>query len=217
MIIVLLGPPGAGKGTQCKRVIEKYGLKHLSSGDILRAQRASGTELGKKAQSFMDSGALVPDDVIIDMMAEAINQAGGNCVLDGFPRTVVQAKALDIALEKAELKIDAVVNLQIDDAVVAGRMTGRRSCPGCGAVFHMETLKPRVEGICDSCGQSLVQRKDDELEVVKNRLRVYHHQTAVVVGHYRDTATKILDINADGGIDEITAAILGKLDNLAVV
>ncbi|NIA17113.1 MAG: adenylate kinase, partial [Planctomycetes bacterium] len=145
MIIVLLGPPGAGKGTQCKRVIEKYSLTHLSSGDILRAERAAGTELGRKAQSFMDSGGLVPDEVIINMMVAAIGKTGGGCVLDGFPRTVVQAEELDKLLIKEDKKIDVVVNLVIDDDVITHRLTGRRSCPECGAIYHIEALKPKVE------------------------------------------------------------------------
>ncbi|MBN1788667.1 MAG: adenylate kinase [Sedimentisphaerales bacterium] len=216
MILVLLGPPGAGKGTQCKRIIEKYELVHLSSGDLLRSQRAAGTELGKKAQEYMDSGQLVPDRVIIDMMAGAIASAGGNCVLDGFPRTVVQAQELDKELTGKGQKIDAVVNLVVDDAVVEGRMTGRRSCPACGAVYHIDTLKPKAEGFCDKCPkQELVQRPDDKPEVVKQRLVTYHQQTSAVVGYYSKSGQKVLDINADGPIDDITAEIFAKLDSLA--
>jgi adenylate kinase len=216
MIIVLLGPPGAGKGTQCKRIIEKYKLVHLSSGDILRSQRVAGTELGKKAQDYMDSGRLVPDQVIIEMMVGAIAAAGGNCVLDGFPRTVVQADELDRELAQKRKKIDAIVNLVVDDAVVEGRMTGRRSCPACGAVYHIDTLKPKVKGHCDKCpGQVLVQRPDDKPEVVKQRLLIYHQQTSAVVGYYTDNGQKVLDINADGPIDDITAEIFEKLDSLA--
>ena len=217
MIIVLLGPPGAGKGTQCKRVVEKYNLAHLSSGDILRAERAAGTKLGKKAQSFMDSGGLVPDDVIISMMASAIGKAGRGCVLDGFPRTVVQAEELDKSLAKEQKKIDAVVNLVIDDDVVAHRLTGRRSCPKCGAIYHIESLKPKVKDICDKCGKALVQRSDDKSDVVKNRLKTYHAQTAAVVGYYQKVDKTIFDINADGDVGEITTAILKKLDKLATV
>ena len=144
MRIVLLGAPGAGKGTQCKRVVEKYGLLHLSSGDILRQERAGGTDLGRKAQSYMDSGELVPDGVIVEMMAGAIKKAPDTgFVLDGFPRTVNQAAELGKSLALAGQKIDAVLNLKVDDQVVAGRMTGRRSCPECGSVYHIEKLKPR--------------------------------------------------------------------------
>ena len=217
MIVVLLGPPGAGKGTQCKRVIDKYGLAHLSSGDILRAERTAGTELGKKAQSFMDSGGLVPDDVIIGMMVAAIAKAEDGCVLDGFPRTVVQAEELDKALVEENRKIDAIVNLKIDDDVIAKRLTGRRSCPKCGAIYHVETLKPKVDDVCDKCGNGLVQRSDDKTDVVKNRLKTYHDQTAAVVGYYQQVEKMIFDINADNDIEKISAAIFEKLDNLVMV
>ena len=213
MIIVLLGPPGAGKGTQCKRVIERYELCHLSSGDILRSERAAGSKLGAKAQGFMDSGALVPDDIIIEMMVKAIGQTETGCVLDGFPRTVNQAGELDKALADNEKKIDAIVNLKIDDAVVAGRLTGRRSCPDCGEVYHVDSLKPEVAGICDKCSAELVQRADDKPDVVNNRLKIYHEQTAAVVGYYNDHQRQVFDIKADGEIEEITAAVFEKLDS----
>ncbi len=217
MILVLLGPPGAGKGTQCKRIIERYSLTHLSSGDILRAERAQGSELGKKAQSYMDAGELVPDDVIIEMMVKAVNGAGGNCVLDGFPRTVVQADELDKALAENSRQIDAVVNLVIDDAVVMDRITGRRSCIECGQVYHIETLKPKTDGLCDSCGSGLVQREDDKPEVVANRLKNYHSQTAAVAGYYSENGNLIFEIAADGDIDGITTSIFEKLNGLTTV
>jgi adenylate kinase len=214
MRIILLGPPGAGKGTQCKRLVEKYGAVHLSSGDILRAERAAGTELGKKAQSYMDSGGLVPDDLIVAMMVGAIKKAGkGGFILDGFPRTVVQAVELDKALDKAGEKIDALLNLQIDDAVVASRLTGRRSCPKCGAVYHIENLKPKVDNICDRDGTALVQRKDDQPEVVANRLKTYHEQTEQVVGYY-EGKKPVISIDAGMDIDKVTEAIFAKLDAL---
>lgn len=214
MKLILLGPPGAGKGTQCKRIVERYGLVHLSSGDILRAERAAGTELGKKAQSFMDSGALVPDDLIISMMAGAMTKSKGGYVLDGFPRTVVQAEGLEKALKKAGQTIDAVVDLQVDDAVISARMTGRRSCPKCGAVYHIENLKPKKAGQCDKGCGALVQREDDKPEVVANRLKTYHQQTAVVVGYYQKAGNPILRINADQPIDQVTKTVLEKLDSL---
>ena len=214
MIIVLLGPPGAGKGTQCKRVIEKYNLAHLSSGDILRSERAAGTELGKKAQSFMDSGGLVPDDVIIGMMVKAIDNADEGCVLDGFPRTVVQAEELDKALTGENKKIDAIVSLEIDDDVIAERLTGRRSCPECGAIYHIETLKPEVDGICDKCGEALVQRSDDKCDVVRNRLKTYHAQTAAVVGYYQQLGKTIFAVDANSNIEKITAIVFEKIDSL---
>ena len=215
MKLILLGPPGAGKGTQCKRIIEQYGMIHLSSGDILRAERKANSELGQKAQSYMDSGALVPDDLIIDMMIGAIKKAPDTgYVLDGFPRTMVQGEGLDAALEKAGEKIDAIVNLQVPDEPIVARMTGRRSCPECGAVYHIENLKPKVDGQCDKgCGE-LTQRKDDTPEVVSNRLKIYHEQTAVVVGYYQSQGNTILDIDANQAIDKVTADVFAKLDAL---
>jgi adenylate kinase len=210
----LLGAPGAGKGTQCKRIVEKYGLLHLSSGDILRRERAAGSALGKKAQKFMDSGELVPDEVIVEMMAGAIKKtAQTGFVLDGFPRTVNQADKLDKSLACNGKRIDAVLNLKVDDRIIAKRMTGRRSCPQCGAVYHIETLKPKVEGICDKDGATLVQRPDDSLEVVKNRLKTYHQQTEPVVDYYRKNST-IYDIDANRDVDEVSALLFENLDIL---
>jgi adenylate kinase len=214
MRIVLLGAPGAGKGTQCKNIVARYGLLHLSSGDILRAERAAGTELGKKAQSYMDSGALVPDEIIIEMMTKAIRRApAAGFLLDGFPRTVNQAVELAESLAGNEMKIDVVLNLQIDDDVVAKRMTGRRSCPECGAVYHIENLKPKVEGLCDNDGTELVQRPDDSPEVVANRLKTYHQQTEPLVDYYRNNGT-VYDFDADRNPDEIRASIFEKLEAL---
>ncbi len=217
MRIVLLGAPGAGKGTQCKRIVAKYGLLHLSSGDILRQERVAGTELGKKAQSYMDSGALVPDEVIVGMMAGAINKAPeAGFVLDGFPRTVHQAAELDRLLKASdEKKIDVVLNLQIDEQMVAQRMTGRRSCPQCGAVYHIENLKPKVEGICDNDGTRLIQRPDDSLEVVMNRLKTYRRQTEPVVDYYKNkNGSTVYDIDANKDADEVSALVFEKLDAL---
>jgi len=214
MKLILLGPPGAGKGTQCKRIIDKYGMAHMSSGDILRAERKANSELGQKAQGYMDSGALVPDDLIIDMMIGAIKNAPVGYVLDGFPRTVAQGEGLDAALEKAGEKIDAIVNLQVPDEPIMDRMTGRRSCPECGAVYHVINLKPKTDGQCDKGCGALVQRKDDTPEVVSHRLKTYHEQTAAVVGYYQGKGNTILDIDANQDIDKVTASVLGKLDAL---
>ena len=214
MKLILLGPPGAGKGTQCKRIIEKYKLAHLSSGDILRAERAAGSELGRKAQSYMDSGGLVPDDLIIDMMIGAIKKASADgYVLDGFPRTVVQAEGLDKALAAAGEKIDAIVELQVPDSAILSRMTGRRSCPVCGQVYHVVNLKPKVDGQCDKGCGTLVQRKDDAPEVVEHRLKTYHEQTAAVVGYYKHQYP-ILPISADQDIDDVTADVFDGLESL---
>ena len=214
MKLILLGPPGAGKGTQCKRIIEKYGVVHMSSGDILRAERKANSELGQKAQGYMDSGALVPDDLIIDMMIGAIKNAPAGYVLDGFPRTVAQGEGLDAALEKAGEKINAIVNLQVPDEPIMDRMTGRRSCPECGAVYHIVNLKPKTDGQCDKGCGALVQRKDDTPEVVSHRLKTYHEQTAAVVGYYQGKGNTILDIDANQDIDKVTASVFEKLDAL---
>jgi len=169
MKVVLLGAPGAGKGTQCKSIVAQYNLLHLSSGDILRQERAEGSELGKKAQGYMDSGALVPDEIIIEMMVKAIGKApSAGFILDGFPRT----------------------------NVVTNRITGRRSCPECGAVYHIENLKPKTEGICDNDGTELVQRPDDTEEVLANRLETYHQQTEPLVDYYKKNGT-VYNFEAD--------------------
>jgi len=216
MRIVLLGAPGAGKGTQCKHIVAGYGLLHLSSGDILRQERAAGTELGKKAQSYMDSGALVPDEIIVEMMAGAIKKAPeAGFILDGFPRTVNQAAELDKSLASTNKKIDAVLNLKIDDRIVDERMTGRRSCPQCGAVYHIENLKPKVEEICDNDGARLIQRPDDSPEVVANRLKTYHQQTEPVVDYYRNSNNSaVYDIDANKDADEVSVLVFEKLDAL---
>lgn len=214
MKIVLLGAPGAGKGTQCKSIVAQYNLLHLSSGDILRQERADSTELGKKAQDYMDSGALVPDDIIIEMMAKAIGKApAAGFVLDGFPRTVNQAIELDKALVASRQQIDVVLNLEIDDHVVTKRITGRRSCPVCGAVYHIENLKPKTEGICDKDGTELVQRSDDTEEVLANRLEAYHQQTEPLVDYYKKNST-VYNFDADRNPDDVRASMFEKLDFL---
>ena len=215
MRVILLGPPGAGKGTQCKRIAEKYGLAHLSSGDILRAERAAGTELGRKAQSYMDSGGLVPDNLIIDMMIGAIKKTGGRgYVLDGFPRTVAQAEGLDAAMERAGEKIDVILSLEVPDEAILERMTGRRSCPKCGAVYHIVNLRPKVDGQCDNGCGPLIQRQDDSPEVVMNRLKTYHEQTEAVLGYYQKNKRNIVRIDDDQPIDEVTRAVFEALEAL---
>jgi len=213
MRIVLLGAPGAGKGTQCKRIVERYGVQHLSSGDILRRERAEGTQLGAKAQSYMDSGRLVPDELIVEMMGGAIAKAPqAGYVLDGFPRTVNQAKELNSTLASDGSGIDAVVNLKIDDKVILERMTGRRSCPKCGAVYHIKNLKPKIEGKCDKDGADLVVRPDDEPQVVKERLATYQAQTKPVVGYYKKSG-RVLELDAGKNADAVSAKLFEMLDN----
>ncbi len=214
MRAVLLGGPCAGKGTQCKRIAAKYGLVHLSSGDILRQQRATDSELGKKAQGYMDSGALVPDEIIVQMMVGAIKKASkAGFVLDGFPRTVNQAEELDKLLDSNGEKMDIVLNLKMDDRIAAKRITGRKSCPQCGAVYHIENLKPKVEGICDNDGTKLIQRPDDSPEVVANRLKTYHLQTEPVVDYYKKKHA-VCDIDANRSADEVSALMFENLSAL---
>jgi adenylate kinase len=214
MRIVVLGAPGAGKGTHCKRIADRYRVVHLSSGDILRRERAEGTELGKKAQNYMDAGTLVPNDLIVQMMSQAVQKAGSaGYVLDGFPRTVNQAKALDESLADAKGGIDIVVNLQVDDGVVVDRIAWRRSCPKCGAVYHVRNMPPKKDNVCDLDGTKLVQRPDDTEEVVKNRLATYYKQTEPVVEYYKSKRT-VHDLDANGDADAVAAVIFRKLDAL---
>jgi len=215
MRIVLLGAPGAGKGTQCKVIVEKYGVDHLSSGDILRRERAEGTELGQKAQSYMDSGGLVPDGLIVKMMAGAISKSSnGGFVLDGFPRTINQARELDKSLETSGEKLDAILNLDVNDSVVISRITGRRSCPKCGAVYHIENMKPKVEGKCDHDGEDLVQRPDDIEEVIRERLKNYYSQTQPVVEYYKENNT-VYTLNANDEASAIYKIMFEILDKIA--
>jgi adenylate kinase len=214
MRIVLLGAPGAGKGTQCKYIVAKYGLMHLSSGDILRQHRVEGTELGRKAQGYMDSGKLVPDGIIIEMMIDRINKAPkAGFVLDGFPRTVNQAVELDKSLARSGRKLDAIVNLKVGEKVVLERITGRRSCPKCGAVYHIVNLKPKVDGVCDHDGTKLVQRPDDTADVVVSRLKTYHQQTAPVVDYYK-AKNSVFDVDADKDADEVKELLFAELEVL---
>ena len=212
MRIVLLGAAGAGKGTHCKRIVERYSVLHLSSGDILRRERAEGTELGKKAQSYMDAGGLVPDDLIVKMMSQAVKAAGkAGYVLDGFPRTVNQAETLDKSLAADGSGIDVVINLAVSDNVVVERITGRRSCPKCGAVYHVKNMPPKKAGVCDNDGTKLVQRPDDTADVVKNRLATYYQQTMPVVDYYKARRT-VNDVDADGDADRVAALLFKMLD-----
>lgn len=215
MRIVLLGAPGAGKGTQCKRLVSQYGVAHLSSGDILRQERTQGTELGRTAQQYMDSGALVPDDLIIEMMRKAMGRSPkAGYVLDGFPRTLNQARALDQALAAAGSPIDLVVNLEVDDAIIADRMSGRRSCPKCGAVYHIRNLRPSKDGVCDQDGVALVQRPDDALEVVRKRLETYHEQTRPLIGYYQAQGL-LHNVDANDGVDSVDGVLQRLLGGLA--
>ena len=213
MNLVLLGPPGAGKGTQAKLIEEKYGLIHLSAGDMLREAIASGSELGKQVKEIVESGALVPDTTIIQMIEGRI--AAPDCakgfILDGFPRTVRQAEALDGMLERKHLKIDHVIELKVDDDALVKRISGRFSCAACGAGYHDAFKRPKTEGVCDDCGgKEFSRRKDDNPETVKARLEAYHAQTAPILPYYRERAVlRTVDGMAD--FDGVTVQIVAAL------
>ena len=188
MNIILLGPPGAGKGTQAKRLEEKYGLTQLSTGDMLRAERKSGSDLGRKVQEVMDAGQLVSDDLIIELIAHRIDQleGGKGFILDGFPRTVPQAEALDRMLKEKGLRLDSVIEMTVDEAALVDRIAGRFSCAKCGASYHDRYHRPKSEGVCDVCGsRDFVRRADDNPEAVKTRLEAYRRQTAPILPYYR--------------------------------
>ena len=186
MKIIMLGAPGAGKGTQAKMIAEKFGIPHISTGDIFRANIKNGTELGKKAKEFMDKGQLVPDELTVEILLDRV--ANDDCkngyVLDGFPRTIPQADVLDAELTKLGDKVDFAVNVDVPDENIVRRMSGRRACLKCGATYHIEHIPPKKEGICDKCGSELVQREDDKPETVQNRLSVYHEQTQPLIDYY---------------------------------
>ena len=208
MRLVMLGAPGAGKGTQAKKIADKYGIPHISTGDIFRANIKNGTELGKKAKEYMDKGALVPDELVVDLVADRVKQA--DCekgyVLDGFPRTIPQAESLDAVLKTMGQKIDYAVNVEVPDENIVSRMSGRRACVGCGATYHIAHAPSKTEGICDRCGEALILRDDDKAETVKTRLSVYHEQTQPLIEYYgRQGCLKDVDGTVD--MEEVFAAI----------
>ncbi len=187
MNLILLGPPGAGKGTQAKMISEKYGIPQIATGDILREAVAKGTELGKKAKEYMDRGELVPDEIVIGIVKERLKQP--DCekgfILDGFPRTLAQAEALDKMLEELGKKLDAVINIDVSEEEIVKRIVNRRTCRNCGAVYHLIFNPPKVEGKCDKCGGELYQRDDDKEETVRERLRVYRERTEPLIEYYK--------------------------------
>ena len=208
MKLIMLGAPGAGKGTQAKKIAEKYQIPHISTGDIFRANIKNGTELGNKAKSYMDQGHLVPDELTCDLVVDRIQQ--DDCkkgyILDGFPRTIPQAEALDAALEKLGESMDYAINVEVPDENIVNRMGGRRACTSCGATYHVVYNAPAKENVCDSCGAELVLRDDDKPETVQKRLGVYHDQTQPLIDFY---TKKGIIAEVDGTMDmkDVFAAI----------
>ena len=206
---ILLGPPGAGKGTQAVKIVEKYGVPHISTGDIFRENIKNGTELGKKAQEYMNKGELVPDDLVIDLATSRLLEpdCANGFLLDGFPRTVYQAEKLDEFLAAHDSKIDVVLDIAVEKEELITRLTGRRVCKTCGASFHVVSVPPKQEGICDFCGGELIQRADDNLETVTNRIEVYEAQTMPLVDYY-ENAGNIAHINGAASLDEVFGDIV---------
>ncbi len=213
MKLIMLGAPGAGKGTQALRIAEKYQIPHISTGDIFRANIKNNTELGKLAKSYIDAGALVPDSLTCDLVVDRISQedCANGYILDGFPRTIPQAEALTAALEKKDgSAIDFAINVDVPDEHIIKRMQGRRTCPGCGASYHLAYLPPKKEGVCDVCGEALILRQDDHPETVAKRLEVYHTSTQPLIDYY-GKAGVLHTVDGTKDMEEVFAAIISIL------
>ena len=212
MKIIMLGAPGAGKGTQAKMIADKYGVPHISTGDIFRANIKNGTELGMEAKKYMDQGLLVPDELTVKILLDRV--ANDDCkngyVLDGFPRTIPQAEVLDNALNELGDKIDFAINVDVPDENIINRMSGRRACLSCGATYHIEHIPPKAEGICDRCGKELILRDDDKPETVKNRLGVYHEQTQPLIDFYEKKGV-LESVNGTIPMEDVFQAIVNIL------
>ncbi len=216
MRIVLMGPPGAGKGTQAARLDEALNVTHLSSGDIFRAERASGSELGDELAKYMDAGELVPDETVVNVMAKAIREnADGGLLLDGFPRTVHQAEALDAQLAASGTPLDGVAVITADDDLIVDRITGRRVCSQCGRVYHVRNMPPKNDAVCDECGGDVVQRSDDTEPVVRERLATYYRQTEPVIDYYRRReAMQVMEFDGTRDPDVVAEDIIESLRSL---
>ena len=212
MKIIMLGAPGAGKGTQAKKIAEKCGIPHISTGDIFRANIKNGTELGKKAKTYMDQGLLVPDELVCDLVVDRIQQ--DDCkkgyILDGFPRTIPQAESLDKALQAIGEKMDYAIDVEVPDENIVKRMGGRRACVGCGATYHLVYAPTKKEGICDACGGELILRDDDKPETVKKRLGVYHEQTQPLIDYYKNQGI-LREVDGSVEMEDVFKEILNIL------
>ena len=210
MKLVVFGPPSAGKGTQAQKLSKRYGIPQVATGDLLREQVAKKTPIGVKVKSYLDSGRLGPDDLIVQMIAERVSKpdCANGYLLDGFPRTMGQAKELEKMTD-----IDLVLNIVVDFEVLVERAVGRRICPKCAAVYHVKFNPPKKEGVCDKCGSQLIQRDDDKEATVRNRLKVYQEQTVPLVEYYRKKG-KLVDIDGSGGIDAVQAKMVSAIDRL---
>ncbi len=216
MIVILLGPPGAGKGTQAKELATRRGLIQLSTGDILRSAVQAGTEIGIKARPIMEKGQLVPDEIVIGILAERLEQPDcrNGVILDGFPRTLAQASALDEVLQKHKLKIDAVIELKVDDRELMDRISGRFSCAKCGAGYHDKFKRPKASGVCDVCGSTeFVRRPDDRAETVRDRLMVYYRETSPLIGYYYCKGN-LESVNGMAEIDSVAAVVSAVFDRV---
>lgn len=212
MKIVMLGAPGAGKGTQAKMIADKYQIPHISTGDIFRANISNGTELGKKAKTYMDQGLLVPDELVVDLVVDRVQQ--DDCkkgyILDGFPRTIPQAEALTEALKKLGEKVDFAINVEVPDENIVKRMSGRRACVSCGSTYHIVYNPTKVDGVCDKCGNELILREDDKPETVKKRLDVYHEQTQPLIEYYTNEGV-LVEVDGTKDMKDVFSAIVDIL------
>ena len=208
-LFVYYSAPGAGKGTQAKMIAAKYGVPHISTGDIFRANIKNGTELGAKAKEYMDKGLLVPDELVVDLVIDRFkaDDCAKGYILDGFPRTIPQAEALDKALSAIGDSVDYAINVEVPDENIIERMSGRRACVGCGATYHIQFNPTKVEGICDACGEKLILRDDDKPETVKNRLSVYHEQTQPLIEYYSGKGV-LKEVDGTQPMDDVFAAIV---------
>lgn len=209
MKIIMLGAPGAGKGTQADKICAKYNIPHISTGDIFRANIKNNTELGQKAKSYMDKGELVPDELVVDLVVDRIkaDDCTNGYVLDGFPRTIPQAEALDAALAAINDKVDYAINVEVPDENIINRMSGRRACVACGATYHIVHIPTKVEGVCDKCGAELILRDDDKPETVKNRLNVYHEQTQPLIDFYKNKGV-LAEVDGTVDMEDVFKAIV---------